>query len=260
MTKPLVPIRDAVTVALLRDSPRGIETWLLTRVKQMVFAGGMTVFPGGRVEETDAALPFVGSAGDLVASRFECGEDGALALLGAAAREVFEETGVLFSDPLLSDDVSQAELNALGASVESGGHDFGDLLRKHDLTLKVDGMHPFARWVTPEKEPRRYDTRFFLAELPDGAQAHDVTSESSTASWECVHDVEQQIRDRERVMLPPTRVTIEWLTAFTTVEDALLACDRRPLSIERPIMVFEPGRSVTTLADGRQIETLREGS
>ncbi len=253
MTRLPVPIRDAVTVALLRDSSRGIEAWLLTRVQQMVFAGGMSVFPGGRVEAEDAALPFTEAAADFVASRFECGKEEALALLGAGAREVFEETGVLFTDRQ-----PQAVLSELSVAVEAGEHDFGDLLRKHELTLKVDGMHPFARWVTPEKEPRRYDTRFFLAKLPDGAFALDLTSESSTASWECVHDVEPQIANRERVMLPPTRVTIEWLAAFDTVEDALSAADERPLTVERPIMVFEPGRSITTLASGRQIETLRE--
>jgi 8-oxo-dGTP pyrophosphatase MutT (NUDIX family) len=99
-----VPVRDAASVVLLRDGPGGtggvgIQAWLLTRVTQMAFAAGMSVFPGGRVDDTDGGLPFSGAACTEVAARFGCTEALACALLGAAVRETFEETGVLLSVP-----------------------------------------------------------------------------------------------------------------------------------------------------------------
>ena len=85
-------IRDASTVVLLREGADGPEVWLMTRVTGMAFAGGMAVFPGGRVDTADAELPFAGSL-DEAARRFDCTPEQARAIVGAAVREVFEETG-----------------------------------------------------------------------------------------------------------------------------------------------------------------------
>ncbi len=166
-------IRDASTVVLLRDSDAGPEVWLMTRVTGMAFAGGMAVFPGGRVDTADAGLPFAGGA-DEAARRFECTPEQARAIVGAAVREVFEETGVLLSVPTV--DVSGAR-----ADVEAGRVSFGDLLRANEVAVDGAALHPWSRWVTPAGEVRRYDTRFFVAAMPDDAQAQDVTTESSSA-------------------------------------------------------------------------------
>src|SRR3954466_3088596 len=150
-----VPVRDAATVVLLRDGAEGIEAWMLTRAIGMAFAGGMSVFPGGRVDDADSSLPLTGGDLPLLAGRFGCDVPTAHGLVGAAVRETFEETGVLLSVPF-------ADLSGARADVERGLVSFGDLLRANGLAVDGAALHPWSRWVTPAGEARRYDTRFFV--------------------------------------------------------------------------------------------------
>ncbi|MGI8762288.1 MAG: NUDIX hydrolase [Jatrophihabitantaceae bacterium] len=239
-----VPIRDAATVVLLRDGASGLQAWLLTRVTQMVFAAGMTVFPGGRVDDADAALPFTSGAGRETAARFGCDETSARALLGAAVRETFEETGVLLSVP-------GAELSDARTDVEAGRISFGDLLRANGLVVDAEALHPWARWVTPAGEVRRYDTRFFVGAVPDGVEARNVTTESSAASWVGVTDALEQAQRGERGMLPPTIATLASLAPCASVAEVLAAAVTRPLEAVRPnIRLTEDERLVAELPDG----------
>ena len=237
-------IRDAATVVLLRDGHAGIEAWLLTRVSQMVFAGGMTVFPGGRVDDDDADLPFPAGAGAEVAARFGCDEHAARVLIGAAVRETYEETGVLLTLP-------SADLAAAREDVELGRISFGALLREHELTVDAAAVKPWSRWVTPKGEVRRYDTRFFVAALPDGALARDVTSESAEASWVGLGEALEQAQRGERSMLPPTLATLASLVEFDTVAEAMATADARSLDPVRPTLrVADDGAVVAELPDG----------
>lgn len=237
-------IRDAATVVLLRDRADGLEAWLLTRVTQMVFAGGMTVFPGGRVDDADAALPFTAGAGTETASRFGCDETMARALLGAAVRETFEETGVLLTVPA-------ADLSDARTDVEARRIGFGELLRAHGLVVDADALQPWARWVTPAGEVRRYDTRFFIGAQPDGVEAQNVTTESSEASWVGVGTAFEQAQRGERGMLPPTIATLASLVPFSTVAEAMAAAVTRPLEAVRPnLRMTEDDRLVAELPDG----------
>ena len=241
---PAVAVRDASTVVLLRDGAAGLEAWLLTRVTQMVFAAGMTVFPGGRVDARDATLPFAGSGCVEVARRFGCDEPTARSLLGAAVREVYEETGVLLTVPA-------GQLPDARAEVESGRLAFAELLAEHGLAIDADGLRPWARWVTPRGEPRRYDTRFFLGGLPAGVEPMDVTTESSHAAWVGVGEALEQARRGERKMLPPTLATLSSLSGFATVADALDAASVRDLGPIRPtIRVADDGEVIADLPDG----------
>ncbi|PZS17872.1 MAG: NUDIX hydrolase [Pseudonocardiales bacterium] len=248
-----VPVHDAATVVLLRDGVdgAGVEAWLLTRVTQMAFAAGMTVFPGGRVDAADADLPFLGTAFTAVAARFGCDEPLARALLGAAVRETFEETGVLLSTP-------GADLSALRGDVEDGRIGFGGLLREHGLAVDADGLQPWARWVTPAGETRRYDTRFFVGALPPGAEAQDVTSESSSASWVGVGAALEQAQRGERVMLPPTLATLASIVAHPTVASVLAAAGVRSLEPVRPrIRTTDDGSVFADLPDGSSVSIPR---
>jgi 8-oxo-dGTP pyrophosphatase MutT (NUDIX family) len=241
-----VPVRDAATVVLIRDAldGSGIEAWLLTRVTQMAFAAGMSVFPGGRVDDTDAALPF---AGDLraVATRFDCSEELARALVGAAVRETFEETGVLLTVPPAPD------LAASRAEVEAGTLSFGDLLESHGLAVDVSALLPWSRWVTPEGEVRRYDTRFFIGALPEGAEAQDVTSESSAAAWLPIGVALEQAQRGERQLLPPTMITLMAVQAFATVADVLASAADGVITPIRPnVRVADDGSVTVQLPDG----------
>ena len=222
-------IRDASTVVLLRDGAPSVEAWLLTRVARMAFAAGMTVFPGGRVEPGDADLPWVGVP------------PAEPALVGAAVRETFEETGVLLGVPRL-------DLRAARADVEAGRALFGALLRSHGAAIDASGLRPWARWITPEAEARRYDTRFFVAALPAGAEPAAVTGEAVRAGWVPVAEALGQ-RDRgERRMLPPTIMTLRSLAPYGAVADVLAAASGRSLEPIRPSV--ENGQVV--LPDGER--------
>lgn len=239
-----VPIRDAATVVLLRDTANGLETWLLTRHTRLAFAGGMSVFPGGRVDEDDATLPLTG--GDLAAfaARAGCDELTAHALVGAAVREVFEETGVLLTVPT-------ADLSGARGDVEAGRVSFGDLLRANALAVDADAVRPWSRWVTPAGEVRRFDTRFFVAALPAAAEAQDVTFESSEASWVLVAEAVEQAQRGEREMLPPTISTLASLLAYPTVAEVLTASAQRSLEAVRPeIKLGADGSVAVQLPDG----------
>ena len=241
-----VPVRDAATVVLLRNTPDGggLDAWLLTRVTQMVFAAGMSVFPGGRVDDADAQLPLHGADVASLAARFDCSESVAHALLGAALRETFEETGVLLSVPAF-------DLSEHRAQVEAGALSFGSLLAEHGLALDAGALAPWARWITPVGEKRRYDTRFFVGELPAGAEARDVTTESSTAGWVSIAAAIEQAQRGERKLLPPTMTTLSSLLPFTTVADALTAAAQRPLDpVEPEFFVGDDGVVSVRLPDG----------
>src|SRR3712207_5599102 len=169
-----VEARDASTVVLLRDGDRregGLEVYLLRRVAGMAFAGGFCVFPGGGVDPRDdeAAIGWAGPSAQEWAELLGTTAEHARGLVCAAVRETFEESGVLLAGPT-SDTVVR----------DTTGHDweqdrrrleerdlaFSDVLRRRGLVLRTDLLRWWGSWVTPEQEPRRYDTRFFLARLP----------------------------------------------------------------------------------------------
>jgi 8-oxo-dGTP pyrophosphatase MutT (NUDIX family) len=251
-----VPVRDASTVLLLRDGPGGRpQVWMLTRVAEMAFAGGASVFPGGRVDADDADLPWSGRPAERFAVEFDCPVEFARALVGAAARETFEETGVLLSTPAASIASAQPE-------VESGRLRFGDLLTGHGLAIDADALRPWARWVTParERNRRRYDTRFFVAKLPASAEAADLTSESVIGEWVTPDDAMAATDRGERYLMPPTRVSLQSIAGFDRVDDILLAASGRSLVAERPSYeVDDGGQRWVILNDGQRIRDTRVG-
>ncbi len=238
-----VPIRPAATVVLLRDAPSGIEAWLLTRVTNMVFAAGMSVFPGGRVDDADADLPMAGGDFAAMSGRFGCSESAARGYVGAAVRETFEETGVLLTVP-------SADLSGARTDVEAGRVSFGDLLRDHGLAVDAEALHPWSRWITPPGERRRYDTHFFIGALPPGAEAQDVTTESSSAGWVRIGEALDQAQRGERMLLPPTVMTLASLVDFPTVAEAVATAGARPLDPVQPTIYVDGDAVVAELTDG----------
>lgn len=239
----MTEVRDASTVILLRDGAGGPEVWMLTRVAEMVFAGGMAVFPGGRVDAADADLPFAPGSDAGATARFDCSPEQARALVGAAVREVFEETGVLLSVPA-------ADLSGARTDVEAGRIGFGELLRSNDLAVDGEAVRPWSRWITPANEVRRYDARFFVAALPDGARAQDVTTESSSAGWFGIGAALESAQRGEVGMLPPTIMTLASLAEHGSVAEILEAAGSRSLEPVRPSVAEGPDGFTATLPDG----------
>jgi 8-oxo-dGTP pyrophosphatase MutT (NUDIX family) len=248
-----VPVRDAATVVLLRDGAAGLEAWLLTRRAELLFAAGMSVFPGGRVDAGDAQLPIAGDLSGL-AERLGCDLATAAALVGAAVRETFEETGVLLTVP----PAAPPGLAAARADVEAGRLAFGRLLAEHALQVDAEALRPWARWVTPSGEVRRYDTRFFVGALPAGASPANVTTESSTAGWVALATALQEGRRGVRGLLPPTAATLASLAPFASVQEALAAAEHRSLEPVRPRFVQTgDGNAAVQLPDGSVVPVAR---
>jgi len=220
------PARDAATIALVRDGESGLEVFLLHRVTGMAFAGGMTVFPGGGVDGRDAEidLGWVGPEPGWWAGRFDCPEATARALVCAAVRETFEECGVLLAGPTPGTVVADTSgyHDARGALV-AREMSLAQFLARQRLLLRADLVRPWSHWITPVEEPRRYDTRFFVAALPEGQLADGVTTEAADAGWQRPSEAIAEWRNGIRALLPPTFVTLSQLDACADVAEVLAA-------------------------------------
>ena len=233
------PARLAATVVLLRESSDGSssppEVYLLKRATTMSFAGGRYAFPGGRVDprDADASVAWAGPSAEEWGERFGCSAADARALVCAAVRELFEETGVLFAGPSptsvvesTADDAWEADRRAL----ETRELSFSELLTRRALVLRTDLLGAWSRWVTPEFEPRRYDTAFFVAALPVGQHARDVSGEADATVWT---PAAQAVADHESgkvSMLPPTITTLRQVSGYASAAAVLAASSDRDLA------------------------------
>jgi 8-oxo-dGTP pyrophosphatase MutT (NUDIX family) len=281
---PPAPTRAAATVVLLRPSGETFQVYVLKRATTMVF-GGVYAFPGGRVDPSDRPETLRGDW----ASRLGIGDEQARAVVGAAARELFEEAGVLLAGPrdeadrTVSDgslsgivtlggpdaaaaaeqdddevsevrrtlisgdgeagaagrtlsgddegtglgrsavvgDVSEADWEADRAAVAARKLTMTELLERRGLRLRDDLLLPWARWITPEFEPKRFDTWFFVALLPESQTARDVSGEADHARW-------IELAEHEELsMLPPTRAMMRGLSAYGKIAEVVAAASRR---------------------------------
>ena len=225
------PARLAATVLLLRPAPAtgDFEVYVIRRVAAMAF-GGMYAFPGGSVDPSDSRpdLAWVGQA-DL-ASRLATTPERAQAIVCAAAREVFEEAGVLLAGPTAGTvvgDVSGDRWETARQALVKRELGFADLLRDNDLTLRSDLLAPWSRWITPESEPRRFDTYFLVAALPLGQVTRDVSGEADHTMWTRPADAVARAEGGEVAMLPPTIVTLQQVAACPNIEAVFAAAASR---------------------------------
>jgi 8-oxo-dGTP pyrophosphatase MutT (NUDIX family) len=246
---PAVP-RDAATVVLLRDGARGLEAFLLRRVTGMAFAGGMTVFPGGGVDRRDARadVGWAGPAPSQWAQRFGCSEGLARALVCAAVRETFEEAGVLLAGSSPQDLVSETtELAGVRRALVNRKTSLGEFLTGAGLVLRADLLRAWAHWITPADQPRRYDTRFFVAGLPRGQRADGATSEADAAAWRAPAEALADAEEGRHSLLLPTWVTLAELAEHASLAE-VLAASRRVEAIT-PMIVSGAGRRRVVLPE-----------
>jgi glyoxylase-like metal-dependent hydrolase (beta-lactamase superfamily II)/8-oxo-dGTP pyrophosphatase MutT (NUDIX family) len=226
---PLEPVeaRPAATVVLMRPGRDGQEVLLGRRPASMAFAPDVHVFPGGRVDPTDAHPSLVArsviSAGDAaVALGGDLPPTQAIAAFIAAIRESFEEAGVLLAD--VGPGTSPGALGAARAALVGGEIGFQALAAQLDLTLRTDWLVPLSRWVTPSILPRRFDARFFAAELPDGAKATIEGDEVVEHAWLRPSDALHAMAVGDLGLWLPTSTTLQQLehvTAFAEVREQL---------------------------------------
>lgn len=222
---PAVP-RDAATVMLVRPAPAGLEVYMLRRQASMAFAPGAYVFPGGSVDSRDGDEEVAWAGPDAAdwGRVFAAPPSLARALVCAAVRETFEETGVLLAgdspESVVADTTSddwEADRRALlDRSVSLAG-----LLARRGLVLRSDLLRPWSRWITPVVEPRRFDTRFFAAALPPGQRTRDVGGEASQVAWVRPADALSAGRRGEIRLFPPTMVSLSELAECGDVQTVL---------------------------------------
>lgn len=246
--EPTAP-RTAATVMLVRDGAPGdgVEVFMLRRVASMAFAPRMWVFPGGGVDPRDADpdLPWAGPPVAEWAERLGCDEGLARSLVAAAVREVFEECGVLLAGSSPQEvvaDLRDPAWERERAGLLDRSHSLTELLQRRGLVLRSDLLNARARWITPEFEPRRYDTYFFSALLPDGQIPDDASSEADVASWAVPGQLIAQAAAGQANLMPPTRVCLEAVEAATSA--AAFVAEVGDMSPVRPRLVEADGEHV----------------
>ncbi len=243
------PTRDAATVALIRDagSRTGIQVCLLRRVSTMAFAAGMHVFPGGTVDPADVSAEprwFGTPETDTIQA---LGAEPALAraLVCAAVRETFEESGVLLAGPDTDTvaDVTDPSWESDRLALEGRQLSMASLLARRGLGLRVDLLRPWARWVTPEMEPRRYDTRFFVASMPAEQRTRRIPGESDRMLWMPPGAALAEHLAGRLAMMPPTVHTLMELAEYDTVAAVLAAARTRDTRPVRPRILVRDGEA-----------------
>jgi 8-oxo-dGTP pyrophosphatase MutT (NUDIX family) len=234
--------RDAATVILMRPAPSpgsGPELYLLRRQTSMAFAGGMCVFPGGGVDprDFDSSVAWAGPSAASWAASLLTSEEMARALVCAAVRETFEESGVLLAGPSASEvvaDTTGEDWEADRLALEGKELAFTTFLSRRGLVLRSDLLGAWAAWCTPEFEPRRFRTWFFVALLPAGQVTRDVSSESSSVLWRSALGACDAVDAGEIGMMPPTYVTCLEVGQHATPADVLEASAGRDLTMFTP--------------------------
>ena len=279
--EPTVP-RDAATVMLLRPAAKrerqarrerqaegegstrtgngaaGIEVYMLRRRQSMPFAPGASVFPGGSVDSRDADSQVAWAGPDAAEWGRWLGTtpDLARGLLCAAVRETFEESGVLLAGREggtgrragnmalpAGRDLEPERLALLDRSLSLAG-----LLARQGLVLRSDLLKPWARWITPEAEVRRFDARFFAAVLPDGQQTTDIRDEADQSAWLPPAEVLAAAARGEVTLMPPTAVTLAELAACPDI-GSVLAAPREIVPL-RPRVILEGGEAWLVMPEG----------
>lgn len=218
-------IRPAATLALTRDTERGLEVLLLQRTWDAVFLPGFFVFPGGAVDaqDTDCRERMTGTSDSAISQTMSLDEGGADYMI-AAIRECFEEAGVLLAldgqgQPLTSEHPLFAQDRE---ALIRGQMTFAELCQDHNLTLPLDQLAYMSHWITPPGPPRRFDTRFFIAAAPRGQQARHDGAETIEHAWMTPQQALDDHRHGRRLLGTPTLRTLRVLSDFDSI-DALLA-------------------------------------
>jgi len=257
-TEPAAP-RDAATVVILRTPAggTGVEVLMLRRTAAMKFAPGAYVFPGGSVDPADygAEVGWHGPSAAEFGARLGAPAEVARALVCAAVRETFEESGVLLAGendcgPLAAPSGPSWEADRL--AVASGALKLAELLSRRGLVLRADLLVPWARWITPEGESRRFDARFFVAALPDGQEAVGHEAEADHVAWLRPAGAIDSAKAGEISLLPPTATTLNDFATAVAAGGGLadILAMRRTIEPVQPRLVLDNGSAWLVIPDG----------
>lgn len=259
--------RPAATVVLLRDvvqgsersdrSEHGIELFLVQRHRSIGFMGGMHVFPGGKVAAGDALAVLGARVVDPQQAQAhawgdDVDRDAAFARAVAAIRETYEEAGILFCTRPLPPSSHEARARLLA------GEPFANVIDTLAVQLQLGLLHPFSRWITPESEPVRFDTSFFLTRVPADQNAEHDRGEAIDALWTSPQAALAAMTNGSLRLAPPTLRTLEQLADFASVDAALRFAASRPPPRIMPIIAATPEGELVIYYPGDPEHPVRE--
>jgi 8-oxo-dGTP pyrophosphatase MutT (NUDIX family) len=224
--EPVTP-KDAATLVLVRAAGDGIEVFCVERNKQSRFMGGAIVFPGGKLDGSDVLAEWTPLTTPprlptRSAIAFTSSDAHFRSLAIAGARETLEEAAILH---VHDGTVTQDELFVLRRELETVPDALRSFLATRRLRLDLGALHPFARWITPEAESRRFDARFFVAIAPAGQAGLHDERETMASFWASPTEVLRRFEAGEVQLMPPTHRTIAMLADCATTTAVLAMAD-----------------------------------
>ncbi len=241
--------RPASTVALVRDdASSGLQVYLLRRSAGLAFVPGATVFPGGAVDEADHDVGLVHwcrGRGEIDASLVLGYPPGALAWWVAAVRETFEEVGLLLAHPA----PDPTHLVRHREALLRGETTMAEVCAALGVHLDLGLIRYFGHWVTPHSSPHRYDTRFFVAPVPDGHEPEPDHGEAVAGWWSTPGEALAAAGSGAIELILPTVVTLQVLARFERCRDLLDALDSHGVG-EPSMLATDFGRRVWLPGDG----------
>ena len=226
----------AATLILIRDTPDGPQVLLQQRSATSRFVAGAWVFPGGRLDPDDHDNHWEHPSLSPLSARRQLAlrEGNALAYWVAAVRESFEEAGVLLAcgpDSTGTPPADPTTRDAWRQALMRGDLHFADLCRRERLTLNLDQVFYVNHWITPANLPIRYDTRFFIARLPEGQEADHRHFEAVDTRWVSPDDALRRCEAGEFKLILPTLVSLQAMRGLAD-SDAIIRAMARPIPEE----------------------------
>lgn len=235
---------------LLRDAPAGMQVLLLRRHAKASNMAGIYVFPGGKLDAADAELDAAALL-DQPLSALHAGlhehttpAATAGALYVAALREALEECGLLLAASSMPAGVVDAPR---ARAMLRAGEPFAQVLTALQLRLQTRQLAPWSRWITPlapSMQTRRFDTRFFVAQAPDGQTAAHDDEETTDSLWLAPRAALEQYRDGVIDLAPPQIMSLAQLARHSTASAAMAAARRQPPPTILPEAFDDAGRRV----------------
>ena len=233
--RPPAEVRPAATILLLRDEPE-FQVLMVKRHHQIDFASGALVFPGGKTHAGDADDAWA----DHSTGWHHFDAEQRVLRIGAI-REAFEEAGILLAERLDGSTFGEACDPQVRAAVDAGSIAFIDVVRDLGVRLRLDALTVFARWITPEMMPKRFDTWFYAVRAPADQVAACDGRETVDAEWITPAEVLRLESTGERTVIFPTRMNVQMLGEAISAEDAVRRSEARELVTVLPKVEVRDG-------------------
>jgi 8-oxo-dGTP pyrophosphatase MutT (NUDIX family) len=210
-------IRPSSTVVLARAGDAAPEIFMVRRHEKVSF-GAAHAFPGGVIDPGDSEInQYCGGLSSEEANSRLGVKDGGLDYYSGAVRELFEESGVLLADLASLDE----DLSSVRDALNNGTLDWAEYVTRNTLSLHCGELHYIGHWITPQFEPKRYSTRFFLTKIPQGQKAMHCGGELTESRWATASEVLAAERRGDLELVFPTKKTLESVARHRTLDSLL---------------------------------------